>query len=106
MKEAFIAAAISMGMSACLVFGGEALSNFAFYVFWLFNILAWLAVFTGAITGESKERMRRSSVVSCASTAIQIAAMLAAGHSVLAASSFSVSFLILSQVFRDEKEVA
>lgn len=101
MKKQIITTAISLAMSACLYFGGDQLHAFAFYVLVVFSALAWIAVLTVGVKEDAAKRVRDGVWVSGASTVVQLSAMIATGHPILAASSFVCSALIVGAAFKE-----
>jgi uncharacterized membrane protein len=105
MKSKFISALISTLFSLALLSGIDPLHQFAFYVTLVMNVIAWLALFCGAVKGEVADKLRKSPWVGMASTAFSLYALIFTGHAILAASSFMVTFFILLIAFR-KPEVA
>ena len=100
MKQQFISVLISATLSACLLIGTPTFQDFSFYVLAFINVLAWIGVLSGLIKDEAAERVRKWVWISCASTSLQLYALIYSGHPLLAASNFLVSFFIVVLAFK------
>ena len=96
MIQTLISTAISAIISLSLLFGGAQLHQFAFYVVMAFNIMAWLGVLGGMVTGDAAQRIMQYWWISLPSTCFQLYALIYSGHPMLAASVFFVSFFIVA----------
>jgi len=105
MIKKIIGTVISVSLSCGLLLGGEALSQFAFYVMCGMTGIAWLCLFCGAVKDEAAAEIRSRLWISVPSSAFSLYAMIATGHTVLAAFSFMGTFFILTLAFR-KPEVA
>lgn len=105
MKKKLISVLISTLLSIALLSGIDSLHQFAFYVMAVMNVLVWLAMFCGAVKGEAAESLRDHLWIGLPSSAFSLYALIFTGHTVLAASSFMVTFFILILAFR-KPEVA
>lgn len=95
MIQTLISTAISAIISLSLLLGGAQLHQFAFYVVMAFNIMAWLGVLGGMVTGDAAQRIMQYWWISLPSTCFQLYALIYSGHPMLAASVFFVSFFIV-----------
>lgn len=95
MIQTLISTAISAIISLSLLFGGAQLHQFAFYVTIAFNVLAWMGVLAGMVTGDAAQRIMQYWWISLSSTGFQLYALIYSGHPMLAASVFLVSFFIV-----------
>lgn len=105
MIKKIIGTAISVSLSCGLLFGGESLQQFAFYVMCGMSGIAWLCLFCGAVKEEAAAEIRSRLWISLPSSAFSLYAMIATGHTILAAASFMATFFILILAFR-KPEVA
>lgn len=105
MKKKLLSALISTLFSLALLSGIDALSQFAFYVLAVMNALAWLAMLCGVVNDEVAANLRTYLWMSLPSSAFSLYALIFTGHTILAASSFLVTFFILILAFR-KSEVA
>lgn len=96
MIQTLISTAISATISLSLLFGGAQLHQFALYVAMAFNIMAWLGVLGGMVTGDAAQRIMQYWWISLPSTCFQLYALIYSGHPMLAASVFFVSFFIVA----------
>ncbi len=102
MKNKIISNVMSILFSVALLSGVQALQDFAFYVLCVMNALAWVALFCGIIKDEVAKELRSKLWLSIPSSAFQLYAMIVSGHPILAASSFLVSFFIMTMAFKKE----
>ena len=105
MKKKLLSALISTSFSLALLSGIDSLSQFAFYVLAVMNALAWLVMILGGIKGEVAEGLRTYLWISIPSSAFSLYALIFTGHTILAASSFIVTFFILIIAFRKPEVV-
>ncbi|WP_434706904.1 hypothetical protein J3Q07_08305 [Pseudomonas sp. D4-18] len=105
MIKKIIGTIISVALSCALLFGDESLHQFAFYVLCVMSGLCWMALLSGGVKDDVAAQMRSRLWVSLPSSAFSLYAMIATGHTILAAASFMVTFLILVIAFR-KPEVA
>lgn len=96
MIETLICTAISAIISLSLLFGGAQLHQFAFYVMMAFNVIGWMGVLGGMVTGDAAQRIIQYWWISLPSTCLQLYALVYSGHPMLAASVFLVSFFIIA----------
>ncbi|MGY2183297.1 hypothetical protein [Pseudomonas agarici] len=97
---------IGVALSCALLFGGESLHQFAFYVLCVMNVLAWLALLCGVVKDEVAAQLRSRLWISLPSSAFSLYAMIATGHTILAAASFMATFFILTLAFRNPEVAA
>lgn len=105
MIKKIIGAVISVSLSCSLLLGGESLHQFAFYVMCMTTGICWLALLCGAIADETAADVRSRLWISLPSSAFSLYAMIATGHTILAAASFMGTFFIITLAFR-KPEVA
>jgi len=105
MKKKLLSVFISTLFSLALLSGIDALHQFAFYVLAVMNGLAWLAMLCGGIKDEVAANLRTYIWISLPSSLFSLYALIFTGHTILAASSFLVTFFILLLAFR-KPEVA
>ncbi|WP_223504237.1 hypothetical protein [Pseudomonas sp. GL-RE-29] len=105
MTKKLISALISTMFSFALLSGIDTLHQFAFYVTAVMNGCAWLALFCGSVKDDVAAGLRSYLWISLPSSAFSLYAMIFTGHTVLAASSFMVTFFILILAFK-KPEVA
>lgn len=105
MKKNLLSTFISTLFSLALLSGIDTLHQFAFYVMAVMNGLAWLAMLCIGVKDEAAENMRKYLWISLPSSAFSLYALIFTGHTILAASSFLVTFFILLLAFR-KPEVA
>jgi len=102
MKTAtLVSTAISVTLS-CLLLVGQPWDDFAYYTLLIFNVLAWIALLSCGVKGETAAKIREDAWVSCLSTAFQLYTLIVTGHQVLAAASFICSVLIVMTAYRQE----
>jgi len=106
MKKKLLSALISTLFSLALLSGIDTLHQFAFYVMAVMNGLAWLAMFCGCIKDDVAEGLRTYLWISLPSSAFSLYALIFTGHTILAASSFLVTFFILILALRKPEVVA
>lgn len=106
MKKKLLSALISILFSSALLSGIDTLHQFAFYVMAVMNGIAWLAMLCGGVKDEVAANLRTYLWISLPSSAFSLYALIFTGHTVLAASSFMVTFFILILAFRKPEVVA
>ena len=104
MKQKLISALISLVLSICLLVGPAPAQDFAFYVLVVMNILAWIGILSGLITGDVAKKLLKHAWISGLSTAFQVYALIASGHPALAASCFLVSFFMVIAAVKATKD--
>lgn len=98
--KTMIGVTLSLSISACLLSGIPSLSAFAFYLSVAVNVLAWLALFVGAVEKGAAANIRKNVWISAPSSLISVGALIYTGHPMLAASSVLVKVFILSAAFK------
>ncbi|HGN2751821.1 TPA: hypothetical protein ACKRW3_001325 [Pseudomonas aeruginosa] len=81
---------ISMTLSLSLLSGVAQLSQFAFYVCVIMNVLAWIGVLCGMVKDEISQRIRRTFWIQLLPSIFYVYALIFSGHPVLGASAFMV----------------
>ncbi|HHN2094135.1 TPA: hypothetical protein ACRNYL_000510 [Pseudomonas aeruginosa] len=97
---------ISMTLSLSLLSGVAQLSQFAFYVCVIMNVLAWIGVLCGMVKDEISQRIRRTFWIGLLPSIFYVYALVFSGHPMLGASAFMVQFLIVATAFRKEAKPA
>jgi hypothetical protein len=93
---------LSIGLSASLVLGVGALHDFAYYFLLILVALGWVAMFGGAMKGETAQTIRDRVWWSGFLTFVQLSALIYSGHPVLAAFSLLLSMLIVCSAFKEQ----
>lgn len=106
MIKKIISTVISVALSCGLLFGGESLHQFAFYVMCVMSGLAWLALVCGAVKDEAAAEIRSRIWIGIPSSAFSLYAVISTGHTILAVSSFMATFFILTLAFRKSEVTA
>lgn len=94
---------LTVGLSAALAFGPEALHDFAYYTLLILMSICWLALFTGPVKGKTAEEIRSRVWWSGFLSMVQISALIYSGHPLMAASSLLLSMLIVGGAFREQE---
>ncbi len=97
---------ISMTLSLSLLSGVAQLSQFAFYVCVIMNVLAWIGVLCGMVKDEISQRIRRTFWIQLLPSIFYVYALIFSGHPLLAASSFMVQAFILGFAFSKQAKPA
>ncbi|HGM8278897.1 TPA: hypothetical protein ACKQDV_004626 [Pseudomonas aeruginosa] len=97
---------ISMTLSLSLLSGVAQLSQFAFYVCVIMNVLAWIGVLCGMVKDEISQRIRRTFWIQLLPSIFYLYALIFSGHPMLGASAFGVQFLVVATAFRKEAKPA
>ncbi|MBN0147834.1 hypothetical protein JTL51_33520, partial [Pseudomonas aeruginosa] len=77
---------ISMTLSLSLLSGVAQLSQFAFYVCVIMNVLAWIGVLCGMVKDEISQRIRRTFWIQLLPSIFYVYALIFSGHPMLGAS--------------------
>lgn len=104
MKKKLLSAAGSTAISLALLLGDPTLSAAAAYVIWITTILALTILLLGGLKDEVLAGMKRQWWISLASSAFSLYAIVATGHSVLAAAYFVTTAAIMLVVHKKEDE--
>ena len=90
-----IGISISVAMSCALIWGEQWMHDFAYYAQVFFNVMSWLLVWF-CFAKEMAEKTISGWMLGIPSAAFSIYALASTGHPLLAASSFIVSFLMIT----------
>lgn len=96
---------ISMTLSLSLLSGIGQLSQFAFYVCVIMNVLSWIGMLLGMVKDEVSARIRRTFWIQLLPSIFYVYALIFSGHQ-CSASAFMVQFLIVATAFRKEAKPA
>ncbi|WP_282372925.1 hypothetical protein [Pseudomonas sp. PS02290] len=99
MKTKLISASVSLAFSLALLSGIYELHQFAFYVTLVMNVIAWALLLAGQVKDEVASNIRRYPWISLPFSILSLYALIFTGHTVLAASSFMLTSLLLAVSF-------
>ncbi|MCW8158999.1 hypothetical protein D7243_22800 [Stutzerimonas stutzeri] len=95
---------LSVGLSASLAFGPEALHDFAYYTLLIIMSIGGLGLLVcGGVKGEAAEKIRERVWWIGFLSLLQISALILSGHTVLAAFSLVLSMLIVASAFKEQQ---
>ncbi|HCE5836427.1 hypothetical protein [Pseudomonas aeruginosa] len=97
---------ISMTLSLSLLSGVAQLSQFAFYVCVIMNVLSWIVVLTGQVKCDVAEKIRKGAWIRIPASVFYLYALIFSGHPLLAASSFMAQAFILGFAFSKQAKPA
>ncbi|MDT1043484.1 hypothetical protein [Pseudomonas aeruginosa] len=104
--QTIISIVISLALSFSLISGVVQLSQFAFYVCVIMNVLSWIGMLLGMVKDEVSAGIRRTFWILLLPSIFYVYALIFSGHPMLGASSFMVQFLIVATAFRKEAKPA